>query len=238
MCVCVCVCVCVCTLACFSFFPFPLIAWNHDLSLQVTSAPYVELGWPSVHELVLVYSLSVIPELPHNCKSRDPSFLLQHTSSLGFQRPHSVQKCLEEKGQVEVTPRSVAQGPWPLSGSSSWGLMAERQSWGKYLILVVVKEPVGQCYLQCRGLSIRLAGPCLLKALLPLHCFTKLRLYRFWLQRSRALKAERSGVRGVSEHLCWVLWDNSKMKRCPHPRSHLHGSARAHRGRHYSLFLP
>ena len=49
-----------------------------------------------------------------------------------------------------------------------------------------------------------------------LYCFTKLRLHKFWLQRSRALKTKRSGVRDVSEHLCWVLWNNRRPWRDAH----------------------
>ena len=49
-----------------------------------------------------------------------------------------------------------------------------------------------------------------------LYCFTKLRLHKFWLQRSRALKAKRSRVRDVSEHLCWVLWNNRRPWRDAH----------------------
>lgn len=74
----------------------------------------------------------------------------------------------------------------------------------------------GSVFRTGQGLFIQLAWTCLLKALCLLYCFIKLRLHKFWLRRSRALKAERSGVRGVSQHLWWVLWDNRRPWRDAH----------------------
>lgn len=207
------VCVRVCTLACFSLFVFSI----HGLSLHVTSVPYVELGWPLAHyhELILIHSLSVIPELPHDCKCRDPPFLFPHTSSLGPQRPHSAQKWLEEKGQVEVIPR-LGHGGLTAEWKFILGSHGQKTELGAVLDSCNSQGTHGSVLRTGWLLSIQLARTCLLKALLLLCCITKRRLHKFWLRRSRALKAKRSGVRDVSEHLCWVLWNNRRLWRDAH----------------------
>lgn len=120
------------------------MAWSHDLSLHVTSAPYVNWADPQpraqYHERVLVCSLSVIPEFPHdsNCRSRDPFFLLLKTSSLDIQRSPNAQGWLQES-QVEVTRSGSLTADWKLILES----LSQKAELRKSLILVVTERPRG-----------------------------------------------------------------------------------------------
>lgn len=184
--------------------------------MHVTSTPYIELGWPSAQGRVPCTYPNLFSE--HNPWASSWQLSLVWRSIF-----HLLIDLFIGHSKVSRYTGVTWEGRSSWSDTKVCGTGALTSAWKLTLESHGQKVELGKV-LDCSNqgpwsalwirvtvvkFSIKLAWTHLLKALLLLYCFIELTLHKFWLQRSRVLKAEGSGVRGISEHLCWIRWDNT-----------------------------